>query len=297
MKNNPLYISIVVIGYNAGGTLKKSLESINNLIVDNHTIEVIYVDDGSADNSFEIFADYNLKFNKKQLKLNKNQGRSYARSEGIKLASGEWLLLLNSNIVVEPNLILEYSKSQLNKNSYAYSGCMNYLSADLIFQKYLNQQNRGIKKYENNQNINYQNLLFSNCMIKKSVFNVIGLDLNLKYYGGAELAFGAKLEKKFPKMMTASVGAVATRINFPDYKKHLYKLMEFGESNLKYLDNQLKRDVVKSSILLKRNILFRCLANLLYCVCRRCYKIKLIGNYIIKIGMLSAILKGYYKTK
>ena len=114
MKNNPLHISIVIIGYNTGDTLNKSLESINNLIVKNHMVEVIYVDDGSVDNSFEIFADYNLKFNKKQLKLNKNQGRSYARSEGIKIASGEWILFLNSNIIVEATLLLRYSESMLN---------------------------------------------------------------------------------------------------------------------------------------------------------------------------------------
>ena len=165
------------------------------------------------------------------------------------------------------------------------------------FEKYLNKSTRGIKKYKNNQNISYQNLLFSNCIIKKSVFDVIKLNLNLKYYGGEELDFASKLEKKFPKMMTASTEAVATRINFPDYKKHLYKLIEFGELNLQYLDNQLKRDVIKFNLLLKRNVLFRGFANLLYYVCRRCYKMKFMGNYIIKIGMLSAILKGYYKTK
>jgi glycosyltransferase involved in cell wall biosynthesis len=194
-------------------------------------------DYGSVDNSFEIFADYNLKFNKKQLKLNKNQGRSYARSEGIKIASGEWILFLNSNIIVEATLLLRYSESMLNRNSYAYGGCINYSSIDSVFEKYLNKSTRGIKKYKNNQNISYQNLLFSNCIIKKSVFDVIELNLNLKYYGGEELDFASKLEKKFPKMMTASTGAVATRINFPDYKKHLYKLIEFGELNLKYLDN------------------------------------------------------------
>ena len=297
MKNNPLHISIVVIGYNTGDILKKSLESINNLIVTNHVVEVVYVDDGSVDNSFEMFSDYNLKFNKKQLKLNENHGRSYARSEGIKMASGEWILFLNSNIIVESHLLLRYSESMLNKNSYAYGGCVNYSSVDSVFEKYLNDSTRGIKKYQNNQNINYQNLLFSNCMIKKSIFDVIKLNLNFKCYGGEELDFASKLEKIFPKMMTATRGAIATRINFPDYKKYLYKLIEFGESNLKYLDNQLKLDVVKSNILLKRNVLFKVLASLLYYVCRRYYKIKFIGDYIIKIGMLSAILKGYYKTK
>jgi hypothetical protein len=155
----------------------------------------------------------------------------------------------------------------------------------------------GIKKYKNNQKVNYQNLLFSNCMIKKSIFDIIKLNLDLKGYGGEELDFAAKLEKKFPEMITASKGAVATRINFPDYKKHLYKLIEFGELNLKCLDNQLKGDIVKFTVLLKNNFLFRCCVNFLYYFCRRFYKIKFISYYVIKVGMLSAILKGYYKTE
>ena len=297
MKNNPLHISIIIIGYNTMSTLKKSLESIDKLIVTNHMIEVIYVDDGSVDDSFEMFTNYNLKFNKNQFKLGNNGGRSRARLEGVKMASGEWLLFLNSNIVAESNLILNYYKSILNKNSYAYGGSVNYSSTDCVFEKYLNASTRGIKKYKDNQNINYQNLLFSNCLIKKSIFDFIQFNLDLKGYGGEELDFALKLEKKFPKMMVASKGAVVTRINSPDYKEHLYKLMEFGELNLNCLDNQLKNDVIKFNILLKKNILFKGLVNLLYYVCRRCYKIKFISNYIIRVGMLSAILKGYYRIK
>ena len=78
-------------------------------------------------------------------------------------------------------------------------------------------------------------------------------------------------------------------------RKLIDQYMEFGELNLNCLGNQLKKDVIKLNILLKKNILFKGLVNLLYYVCRRCYKIKFISNDIIKIGMLSAILKGYYK--
>jgi len=297
MRNNSLHISIIIIGYNTRDTLSQSLESINNIIVKNHIIEVIYIDDGSTDGSFEMFTNYNLKFNKNQLRLDENRGRAHARSQGVKIASSEWILFLNSNIIVESNIILKYYDSILNHNAYAYGGCMNYTSTDSIFEKYLNESTRGIKKYKNNQTINYQYLLFSNCMIKKSIFDIIKLNLDLRGYGGEELDFTAKLEKKFPQMIIASKGAIATRINFPNYKKYLYKLIEFGESNLKSLDNELKGDVVKFTILLKKNFLFRWCVNFLYYFCVRCYKIKFISYYVIKVGMLSAILRGYYKMK
>jgi len=297
MENNPLHISIVIIGYNTKDSLKKTLESINNLIITNHIIEIIYIDDGSTDNSFKIFTNFNLKFNKNQFQFNNNQGRSHARSKGIELASGEWVVFLNSNIRVESNLILKYSESIWKNTAYAFGGCINYTSTDSIFEKYLNHPSRGIKKYTNYQIIDYQNLLFSNCMIKKSIFDTIKLNLDLKYYGAEELDFAYQLNKKFPKMMRASKEAIATRINHPDYEQYLYKLIEFGATNFNYLDEQLKRDVIRFNILLMKNICFRGLFNLLYCICRRYYKIKFISNDIIKIGMLSAILKGYYKIK
>ena len=297
MKNNPLYISINIVGYNTSNTLKESLQSLNNLIITNHMIEVIYIDDGSTDTSLEIFKNYQLKFNKKYFQCNNNQGRMYARNKGIQLASGEWILFINSNIVVDSNLLIEYTESINNNNAYVYAGCMNYLSTDSIFQKYLNQKSRGIKKYKNNQRIHYSNLLLSNSIIKKTIFDVIQLDINLRYYGGAELVFAYKLNKKNPNMMRATKGAVATRINHLNYKEHLSKLIEYGQFNFKHLDKELKLNVVKCNILLTKNILCKSLFNMLYSLCIKGYKIPLISNHIIKLGMVSAILKGYYKTQ
>ena len=83
----------------------------------------------------------NLKFNKNQFQFNNNQGRSHARSKGIELASGEWVLFLNSNIRVESNLILKYSESIWKNTAYAFGGCINYTSTDSIFEKYLSKIN------------------------------------------------------------------------------------------------------------------------------------------------------------
>ena len=71
--------------------------------------------------------------------------------------------------MVHPDLILKYSESISKNAAYAFGGRVNTTSNDSIFEKYLNHPNRGVNQYKNNQNINYQNLIFNNCMIKKLI--------------------------------------------------------------------------------------------------------------------------------
>ena len=290
-------ISIIIIGHNTLSTLPETLDSINHLNTHNQTIEVIYVDDGSCDGSYECFENTKLIFKKLTFRFINNNGRVAARSKGIEMASGEWLLFLNSNIIVDSNLIIEYSKSITKGGAFAFSGCLNYNSVDLIFSKYLNQIDRGIQKYKQHQIINYQNFLFSNCMIKKSIMESIQFDVRLKYYGGEELDWAYRMDKKFPNMMRASKSALAWRINYPIYTQHLKKLREFGATNFRLLEPRLQIDIIKWKILLNNNILFKLIFNILYLLCILLYQLPIISNLIIKLGLLCGILKGYYKTK
>ena len=112
MNNQEIKISIVIIGYNTESYLYETLKAIDKLKVHQENIEIIYVDDGSNDKSCDIFNSTTLSYRKKMFKLKENSGRVIARSKGIELAEYDWILFLNSNIVVSQNLIIEYDGEQ-----------------------------------------------------------------------------------------------------------------------------------------------------------------------------------------
>jgi len=61
MKEKPFFLSIIVIGYNTSSALTKCLHSLNLQKLDGFDAEIIYVDDGSIDDSVKIFNNFPLK--------------------------------------------------------------------------------------------------------------------------------------------------------------------------------------------------------------------------------------------
>jgi len=96
MYHQPL-VSIIINNYNYGRFLK---EAIDSAIHQNYSnIEVIVVDDGSADNSREIIRDY-----AHELKpiLKQNGGQASAFNAGFKVSCGEIIIFLDSDDILLP---------------------------------------------------------------------------------------------------------------------------------------------------------------------------------------------------
>ena len=297
MNNSDNKISIVIIGYNTVSYLSETLKAINNLQAHPEFIEVIYIDDGSTDQSCDIFNTTVLSCKKKMFKLKENSGRVVARSKGIELAKHDWILFLNSNIVISKDLIVEYTKSISTCDALVYMGSLKYQSKDSSFCHYLNHPNRGINNYKNHELVDYKNVLFSNCLVRRSVFNTIKFNINLRFYGGEELDWAFRMNKEFPNKIRASKYAVALRNNHPDFFHHTNKLLEFGRFNFIQLNETLQLDIIRYKILLKSNRLFFSIFSIVLKMSFKMYKVPLISIMIIRLGFLSAILKGYYKTK
>ncbi len=99
--------SIVVPVYGVEKYIKNCLDSIMNQTYKD--FEVIVVDDGTKDKSMEIVKDYPVKVIHQE-----NQGLSAARNTGVKKATGEYLLFVDSDDTIEKDLLRELTKSLRN---------------------------------------------------------------------------------------------------------------------------------------------------------------------------------------
>ena len=107
MNNNKPLISIIILNYNAGELLYNCVESILNSNYEN--IEVIVVDNASKDKSHKICKE---KFNSIILIENKkNLGYCEGNNVGIRIASGEFLVILNPDTIVDPEWLNELMKN------------------------------------------------------------------------------------------------------------------------------------------------------------------------------------------
>jgi len=92
--------SIIIPSYNAEKTIKKAVDSA--LSQDYQNFEVIVVNDGSSDNSFEILRSYGSKI---VLINQENKGAVKAANIGFKKAGGEYIVKLDADDWFEKDLL------------------------------------------------------------------------------------------------------------------------------------------------------------------------------------------------
>ena len=109
-------ISVIVPVYNVEELLPKCLDSLVNQTFDDY--EVIVVNDGSPDNSQKIIDDYYKKYPNIIKPLKKeNGGLSSARNFGLKYASGEYILYVDSDDWVSNDMLKMMYETALKDDS------------------------------------------------------------------------------------------------------------------------------------------------------------------------------------
>ena len=101
-------LSIIVPVYNVASYLRKCVDSLFTQDYDN--CEIILVDDGSTDESREIIQEYVSRFRGLEDERirgihQQNAGLSAARNAGIKAAKGEYIMFVDSDDYIEPNVL------------------------------------------------------------------------------------------------------------------------------------------------------------------------------------------------
>jgi len=94
-------ISIIIPTYNSSRTLKDCLESIINQTYPLDKLEIIVVDNNSSDKSRQIAQNYTDKI------VSTSMDRSAARNYGAGISNGDYLLFLDSDMILSRNVIIE----------------------------------------------------------------------------------------------------------------------------------------------------------------------------------------------
>ena len=99
-------LSIIIPCYNVEGTIRRCLDSI--LQADSFALvkEVLCINDGSTDGTWDILSVYGKEFDIIKLVDKKNEGVYIARNIGLELASGEYIWLIDSDDFITANAFL-----------------------------------------------------------------------------------------------------------------------------------------------------------------------------------------------
>lgn len=111
-------ISVVIPNYNGEKILGKNLPKVLDAVGD---AEIIIVDDASVDGSMKLLNNFKSKI--KVIKNEKNLGFSSTVNRGVRLAKGEIIILLNTDVVPEKTFLTPLLSHFKNDNIFAV-GCM-----------------------------------------------------------------------------------------------------------------------------------------------------------------------------
>jgi len=125
-------VSIIVVNYNGRHFLGECFSSLENLDYPRDRFEVILVDNASIDGSVEYTREHFPWI--RILQLDKNYGFCKPNNEGVKIATGEYVVLLNNDTVVAKEWLSELVKGVLadDKVICCVSKMLYYDRKDLI---------------------------------------------------------------------------------------------------------------------------------------------------------------------
>lgn len=95
--------SVIIPIYNSEQYLKECIDSVLKQTLTD--FEILCVDDGSSDNSYEIIHEYGKRDKRIRVLRQKNTGAGTARNNGIDNAKGHYLFFLDSDDFIEPSML------------------------------------------------------------------------------------------------------------------------------------------------------------------------------------------------
>ena len=113
MTNPSPKISVIIPIYNAENYLSRCIESI--IFQDYSALEIICIDDGSKDQSLNILRKFANKDKRIKIFSQFNQGAAYARNNGLKHATGDYISFVDADDYIAQGLYSYFAKQISNE--------------------------------------------------------------------------------------------------------------------------------------------------------------------------------------
>jgi glycosyltransferase involved in cell wall biosynthesis len=214
-------VSIIIPAYNEEKDIKDVLESINKQTYPKELIETIVIDDKSTDRTAEIASKYPIKLIK-----GKHKGVGAARNLGIKKASGDIILFVDADQILDKNYVKEVVKIFEDKNVAGVCG-----------MEYLWNKNSLIARLSYlKKRLGYETAkLIPLGAVRKDIIKEIGY-INPKYGMYDDWEFAKRISKKYNIVRTKKAKFYHKE---PDDLKKIYRQCKWtGKSTIFLLSNK-----------------------------------------------------------
>jgi GT2 family glycosyltransferase len=121
-------LSIIVLNYNTHKITTECLKRVESALNFNCKAEIICIDNASSDGSPDVLENYLKKIKRtniqtKLIKNSQNLGFAKANNQGIKIATGDYILLLNSDVMIEKEVFQKQLQFMASNPQYDVSTC------------------------------------------------------------------------------------------------------------------------------------------------------------------------------
>lgn len=132
-------VSVIMISYNKYPQNLYSLYALENQTFDPNKMEVILVDDASIDKTPKL-RQYRPAFKFTYLRCPQNVGRAKAKNIGIEAASGEILIIIDAEMILDPEYVKQHYTLHQGEQNLVLTGCLNHYNTFTILDKRYNMK-------------------------------------------------------------------------------------------------------------------------------------------------------------
>ena len=190
----PLTLSVVMPTYDEPERLEAALKSLSQQDYPHEAIQIIVVDDASPHLDSERLHAAVAPLQLQLLRNEQNQGRARTRNTALRVASGEIVVFLDSDMIVGTNFLRAHAQQHQNHAEAVFVGNVRFASEipNTSLTRYI--EGRGVHRVDEDKPIPFNCFVTGNSSVRRSTLLRVGFfDEDLTAYGGEDLELGYRL--------------------------------------------------------------------------------------------------------